>query len=888
MVKPGFPFVIVENTASKRKTPTAIGFTSEQRAYGLDASIQSSSNPINTFSFIRDLLGMEYNEENLETLRNNFYHNQFIEDERGYIGFKVDLEEHGELKSYIFTVEEILSMILAHAKELAEIQSKGAVKNIYLTVPSHFTMNQRRMLNDACEMAGLESLGMIEENVAASVAFGVDRKDENSTYTVLMLNLGSSDFEATVVDYFARAENVTDKWGKTKLGEVVENIEIKSSAHTEAISGRAFDIELLKILAEHFNSMKSREGKEDILTKPRIVKRLFKEIPKIKDTLSANKEKMVNIPEVADYENLKMTITRAEFEKRIEKYLDVLKSTISQAIEKANITLDNISAVEIIGGALRVPRVKEVLQESIGDLRLGSHLNGDEAMSFGAAFIGANSSSSFQARKIFLHPLIEEPIYLNISSIDCDPENEDTCVHKRYLFYNGTGRNKKKFAIPTLHDLEGEFYTESLGVIHKFNLTGIPEILESEEYLNNGTTPKVYLEARFSLNGYVTLDKTYAKLQQKYMKEVKRKVLIEKNTTDTESISDGESPTETEDAPEVEAPPQTEEESSTEDSSTADSETESAEGSSEEAEEVEEPVEKPQYETIIEHVEKNRTFTKNMKFDEEYVGHQPLSKDMKINAIAHITDFEKRDKLILDTMAAKNKYEALLYSSRDWISEEENHKYTTPEVIEEFLKNITEGEDWLYEDGYDETLEVYQAKINEVNSTVSQIRYRKDEHLLREDILETTKTVVKNFTNQINEFVTFFPWIEEYKIDRLRELAHNSTEWFEEALEKQEQLALNEDPVLTTTDIRNKVVYVGYAMEQLSKTKKPKDWGKKEETPNNSTETEDILINKTSVETPEEEAQNEQDNSNEGASSEGESENNNEGETENEDIKEDL
>ena len=115
LVKPGFPFTIVENTASQRKTPTAVGFSNEQRVYGLDAIMQSASLPSKTFTFMRDLLGMEYNEKNVEILRKQFfYFNDLVPDSRGYVAFKVDLEISGESKEYVFTVEEIISMILAH------------------------------------------------------------------------------------------------------------------------------------------------------------------------------------------------------------------------------------------------------------------------------------------------------------------------------------------------------------------------------------------------------------------------------------------------------------------------------------------------------------------------------------------------------------------------------------------------------------------------------------------------------------------------------------------------------------------------------------------------------------------------------------------------------
>jgi len=400
LVKPGYPFTIVENTASQRKTATAMAFTKEERVYGSAAVMKSSSIPTHTFMFVRDLIGMKYSDAIQDKTLKKY---NLVEDVRGYVAFNVELKEEGEMKSYIFTIEEILGMILKHARDLAEIQSSGIVLDIFLTVPHSFTMNQRRMLNDAVVMAGMNCVGMIEENSAVAITYGIDRKDENSTHSVLFLNLGSTNFEASVVNYFARAENITDKLGNIRKGEVVQNIDVTGHASSSDISGRHFDTELLNILAEEFNSLKSRQGKTDIRENPRIMNRLYKEVNKIKETLSANKEKSVLIPEVADYINLKTKITRPQFEESIEKYMHYLKTTVAEVLRKSDVTIEELSAVEIVGGALRVPKVKDFLASLIGDHTLGSHINGDEAMTFGAAFIGANSSSSFKARKLFLH-----------------------------------------------------------------------------------------------------------------------------------------------------------------------------------------------------------------------------------------------------------------------------------------------------------------------------------------------------------------------------------------------------------------------------------------------------------------------------------------------------
>ena len=431
-------------------------------------------------------------------------------------------------------------------------------------------------------------------------------------------------------------------------------------------------------------------------------------------------------------------------------------------------------------------------------------------MSFGAAFLGANSSTSFKVRKLFIHNSIDEPIYLNITSLNLGPEDENY-VHKRYMFFEGVAEGKKKYGIITTDDLKAEFYTESDDVIHRVLITGVPELLESEEYLTNGTTPKVIFEVSYSPNGYVEVSKATAKITQTLMKLVERRVPVH-NTTETQ------------------------------DTDSQDSETSSdeAEKSTEDGEEEIETIlltdlknktnssEKPtQYQIIFEHVEKNKTHTMKLAIEEEFIGHQPMTTEQKVNAAAHLVDLEKRDKLILDTLKAKNDFEALIYSSRDWVSDEDNQVYTTPEVIEEFMKKLTEGEDWLYEEGYDQKLGVYKDRINELNDTIQPMRYRQSEHKIRTDVLDETHSMVNNFTQEIDSFKKHFPWIEDYKIERLREIAKNATEWFEKTSAEQENLQLHEDPVLTSGEMREKIYSVVYIMKQLSKTPKPKDWGKK-------------------------------------------------------------
>ena len=235
----------------------------------------------------------------------------------------------------------------------------------------------------------------------------------------------------------------------------------------------------------------------------------------------------------------------------------------------------------------------------------------------------------------------------------------------------------------------------------------------------------------------------------------------------------------------------------------------------------------PVYNIVYNTVPVPKLAKKQMKYTEIYVGLKPLNTEQKIKASEHLAELDSRDKVIVDTQKAKNEFEALIYSSREFASNTDNHVYSTSTAIEEFLSILEKDENWLYEEGYNEKLEVYKDKINEINSTISAIKFRQSEHHLREELIPPTQAFLKNFTNEISAFTKQFPWIEDYKIRKVKEIAANATEWFENAIKEQDKLALNEDPYFKSDDIRDKVFSIGYIMEKLSKTPKPKDWDKK-------------------------------------------------------------
>lgn len=430
LVKPGSPFQIVENTSSQRKTENAMIFTEEERLFEKSAISQSVGYPKTSMLGSLNLLGLEYNDQNLETCRNEYlYTSEFLEDERGLIGYEVNFPGVPDLEGVRFHIEEVIAMILKHTKKLVKVQSNENIQDITLTVPSYFTINQRLMLIDAVELAGFKVLSLVHENTAAALMYGIDKNTQVDSKKVMMINMGSSDLEISIVHY----EKVKAK-SKGKDKDIL-SVHVLSESSAPGIGGNLFDAELVKILTEKFDSLPEREGKESVFGDEKIKRRLMREVPKLKEILSANKETPVKIVELADLLNLEFILTREEFENRIAPLIEDTRPAFEKILSKHPI--DTIDDIEILGGGLRVPKIKEFISEVLSNKDLNTHMNPDEAMGFGTAYIAANFSTSYQVQKVYLYQPVPYSVFLNFTQADgCEGKSSEECFTKHLKLYD--------------------------------------------------------------------------------------------------------------------------------------------------------------------------------------------------------------------------------------------------------------------------------------------------------------------------------------------------------------------------------------------------------------------------------------------------------------------
>lgn len=398
LVRPGKKFAIVENTASKRKTEAMVTLGKENRLWGADSFVESGKYPLTTFGEVARTFGEKYDAEAISKFKEHrFVTTDIVADERGQNSWKIEGAGESEGKEEILHSEEVVAMLLQHVKMLAEKQAEATVREIVVTVPSWFTYDQRLMMRDAAEqLAGLSVLQLVHENTAAAVLFGIDKVDkEAQDHTVLFYNMGGMDTEVTIARYSHL--NISEKAKKK-----TPYIEILAEAYERDLGSKDLDLVLFNILADKFNALKEREGKPDVRTNQRAAKRLLKEVVKIKEVLSANKQASVKVPELLDYVTLQLTLERAEMEAKAAQMFERVTNPIDAALEKAGLKMDDINQVELLGGGIRTPKVTEILEKAFSGKELGVHLNGDEAMCFGSAFIGSNSTMSFKVASVML------------------------------------------------------------------------------------------------------------------------------------------------------------------------------------------------------------------------------------------------------------------------------------------------------------------------------------------------------------------------------------------------------------------------------------------------------------------------------------------------------
>lgn len=346
-----------------------------------------------------------------------------------------------------FTPEELVAMVLSHAKEITATYGNlllPTIKDVVLTVPSYATQHERRALLDAAALADLNVLSLIDESTAAALHFGMD-KMEDPPKIIVFYNLGASALQVNVVRYFTY-QRKESKYGKEKT---VGALEVLGKAWDSTLGGNALDHLIVEYLADEF--MAQYKGDKNIRDNARAMTKLRLQANKVKHVLSANTEIPIYMDSLFDDVSLNTHMTRAKLEDLAHDLAERSVKPIAKALEAANVTLDQVDEIELIGGGMRVPKIQQEISSYLGEgVNLGMHLNSDESMALGAAFYGANISTAFKVRHVGLTDV--NPFAIDISLKDLEPNKWKEEWSKQAQMFKSFGKVGVKKTIAFTHD----------------------------------------------------------------------------------------------------------------------------------------------------------------------------------------------------------------------------------------------------------------------------------------------------------------------------------------------------------------------------------------------------------------------------------------------------
>ncbi len=351
--------VVVENSEGSRVTPsvTAVGGKNGERYVGQSAKRQAVTNSENTIFSIKRLIGRKYSDPEVQR-------------DIKVMPFKIVAGTNGDahvaMGGRTYPPPEISAMILQRMKQDAEAKLGEKITQAVVTVPAYFNDSQRQATKDAGKIAGLEVLRIINEPTAAALAYGLDKKGDE---TIAVYDLGGGTFDVSILE----------------LGE--GTFQVKSTNGDTHLGGDDFDQRVIGWIADEFKREQGIDLKQDKMA----LQRLKEAAEKAKCELSTVMQTEINLPFItADSsgpKHLTMTLTRAKLEQLVADLIEKTAAPVKQALSDAGLDPHNVDEVVLVGGQTRMPAVVEKVKELFGK-EPHKGVNPDEVVAIGAAIQG--------------------------------------------------------------------------------------------------------------------------------------------------------------------------------------------------------------------------------------------------------------------------------------------------------------------------------------------------------------------------------------------------------------------------------------------------------------------------------------------------------------------
>ncbi len=433
--------VVIPNSEGRRTTPSIVGFTENgERKIGDPAKRQAIINPEKTIYSIKRWMGETYDS---------------AVKERERVTYKVEKGDNKTPRVKIddrrYTPQEISAMVLQKMKKTAEDYLGQEISEAVITVPAYFNDSQRQATKEAGEIAGLKVRRIINEPTAASLAYGLDKKDRDMRIAVF--DLGGGTFDISILE----------------LGDGV--FEVKSTNGDTHLGGDDFDDMIINWLADEFQKDEGIDLRKD----PMALQRLKEAAEKAKIELSSVTSTEINLPYIMPVDgipkHLVRTLTRSQFEKLTDKLIQATLEPCKIALKEAKLQASDIDEVILVGGSTRIPAIQELVEKFFGK-KPSKGVNPDEVVAIGAAIQGGVLTGE-----------IKDVLLLDVTPLSLGIETLGG-VMTRLIEANTTIPTKKNETFSTaadnqtsveIHILQGERpMARDNRTIGRFHLDGIP------------------------------------------------------------------------------------------------------------------------------------------------------------------------------------------------------------------------------------------------------------------------------------------------------------------------------------------------------------------------------------------------------------------------------
>ncbi|KAJ6394562.1 hypothetical protein OIU77_023713 [Salix suchowensis] len=749
---------VVLNDESKRETPAIVCFGDKQRFIGTAGAATTMMNPKNSISQIKRLIGRPFSDPELQRDLKSL---PFTVTE-GPNGFPLIQARYlGEMRT--FTPTQVLGMVFSDLKIIGQKNLNAAVVDCCIGIPVYFTDLQRRAVLDAATIAGLHPLRLMHETTATALAYGIYKTDlpENDQLNVAFVDVGHASMQVCIAGF--------------KKGQ----LKILAHSFDRSLGGRDFD----EALFQHFTTKFKAEYHIDVNQNARACLRLRAACEKLKKVLSANPEAPLNIECLMEEKDVRGFIKREEFEQISIPILERVKRPLEKALQDAGLAVENVHTVEVVGSASRIPSIMKILTEFFGKEPKRT-MNSSECVSRGCALQCAILSPTFKVREFQVQECF--PFSIAISWKGAAPDSQNGAADNQ----QGTIVFPKGNPIPSIKALT--FYrpgTFSIDVKY----ADVSELQAPDKISTYTIGPfqstkseraKVKVKVRLNLHGIVSVESATLLEEEEVEVPVTKEPSREPAKMDTDEV-----PSDAATKGPNEADANMEEAKSAADAS----------GVENGVPEVDKPTQM-ETDTKVE-APKKKVKKTNIPVSEVVYGGIPAAEVEKL--LEKEYEMALQDRVMEETKEKKNAVEAYVYDMRNKLSDKYQEFVTDPER-EGFTAKLQETEDWLYEDGEDETKGVYIAKLEELKKQGDPIEVRYKEYTERGPVLDQLVYCINSYREAAVSSDPKFEHIDLTEKQKVLNECVESEAWLREKKQHQDSLPKYATPVLLSADVRKK------------------------------------------------------------------------------------